>query len=316
MGTLTVTAVAASGFKLPSPRMLLAIRNILGNTLDILRSASGSPAGGSFAQYIPNVVAGNQERAVAPPLERDHYHCVTQEGFNDPACLQVGYGGCLPGWVNGSTVYFVVCDESFKDPSLAKRVRDEPLRAINMWGGIGVTFKEARREEKATFQIKYEDSLPGSTRKVYACSFFPQTTPGTLFVFGLALETANIGYLANILAHEIGHILGLRHEFAADAVWKGSSATREPGSVLWGKENDSSVMNYFPDLKQYSVQDHDRQELRDFYVCTEKKHKGLEFKNFEPGLFNFSGSGGGMFRALLSCMASNATHNCDFIVYI
>lgn len=149
-------------------------------------------------------------------------------------------------------------------------------------------FKQVSSDCPATFQIKYLDLPFDNDTTTYAESFFPQDRRGKMFVYKIALEEANLPYLTNILAHEMGHILGLRHTFAGDVVCTDTGETREEGSVLWGRRNESSVMNYFPDLKLYSVQEQDVDELRSFYDFTGKKYKGLTIRDFTPGKFRFA----------------------------
>ncbi|KAI1394955.1 hypothetical protein F4819DRAFT_227080 [Hypoxylon fuscum] len=84
---------------------------------------------------------------------------------------------------------------------------------------------------------------------------------GILYVYRLALTGDNEEHMAKILAHEIGHILGLRHEFAG---------VKETGSMLWGEPNAKSVMNYFPCAASWSaVQRQDIKEVKDFYALPE-----------------------------------------------
>jgi hypothetical protein len=73
--------------------------------------------------------------------------------------------------------------------------------------------------------------------------------------------------------------MGLRHEFAT------KSDSKETGSVLWGKENDSSIMNYFDHLSKWRVQKQDLDDLESFYASAEKKHEKLVIREFEPPAF-------------------------------
>ncbi|KAI1353627.1 hypothetical protein F5Y01DRAFT_275734 [Xylaria sp. FL0043] len=149
-----------------------------------------------------------------------------------------------------------------------------------MWNNIGVKFEYTGRRDMASFEVKYHN-MPSDDNpqnpSVYAQSFFPQDQAGTLFIYKLALEDANIGYLANILAHEIGHILGLRHEFPETEL-----------SVRWGKKNKKSVMNYFMHPSKFSVQEQDLIDLESFYNSTMGTYKGWPIRDFDPSACTFS----------------------------
>ncbi|KAI0554043.1 hypothetical protein F4679DRAFT_529261 [Xylaria curta] len=242
----------------------------------------------SGAYTLPNFIFGSQARAIAsPPGVGSSYHCATQQRADGTTRAQIGIDGYIPRWIKGATVTYVILEESFKTPDLACSTAAMVTKAIAMWKGIGVKLKQVPGNCPATFQIKYRDLPFDNRRDIYAEAFFPQDGPGTLFVYKLVLQASNRCYLANILAHEIGHILGLRHSFAGDFC-KETGKTKESGSVLWGARNESSVMNYFTDLKRYSVQEQDLEELRSFYNFTGETYKGLMVRDFEPCEFPFN----------------------------
>ncbi|RYP03676.1 hypothetical protein DL765_010422 [Monosporascus sp. GIB2] len=206
-----------------------------------------------------------------------HYHCATQRRSHTR--LQVGTDGFIPRWTKGSTVKYIVRTESFPTPDMATYTAGKLAEAISMWKGKGVRFQQVYPTCKATFQVIYHDMPAYNDANVYAEAFFPNNhspIKRTLIVYGPALNKSNRDYLANILSHEIGHIMGLRHEFAA------KTNSGETGSVLWGKENDSSIMNYFDHLSKWRVQKQDLEDLESFYESTEKKHEELVIREFEP----------------------------------
>ncbi|PNP55314.1 hypothetical protein THARTR1_04456 [Trichoderma harzianum] len=144
-----------------------------------------------------------------------------------------------------------------------------------MWGGIGVSFKQVARNDPATFAVIYENR----SRNAYACSFFPNESSRELIIYPPGLREPN--YLANILAHEVGHILGLRHEFAHDK-------EKEYPSALFGSENADSIMNYFDHPKQFQVREQDLEELERFYAYDKVQYGKLFIVDVNPEVLFFS----------------------------
>ncbi|KAH8746481.1 hypothetical protein F5882DRAFT_312351, partial [Hyaloscypha sp. PMI_1271] len=78
---------------------------------------------------------------------------------------------------------------------------------------------------------------------------------------------SSIDHLVNFFHHEIGHILGLRHELAP---------VKEPydKSVRLGPKNPMSIMNSSAPSSLY-VDDLDKTWLRQFYAYKKPIHKKL-----------------------------------------
>ncbi|KAL6701281.1 hypothetical protein J3F84DRAFT_2604 [Trichoderma pleuroticola] len=198
------------------------------------------------------------------------YRCATETyGCTE---VRVGTGDCIPRRCRDSVLSYTVDHESFPTPADAICVKEAMQKAACMWGGIAVPFKEVDCRDSATFVVKYH---PREWRAVYARAFFPDELPSELLVYNLALSNAT--YLANILAHELGHILGLRHEFADE-----DKQERKLRCVLFGKKNSRSIMNYYKDLGQLQVSEQDLKELEAFYAYDGEKYKGLLIHDYDP----------------------------------
>jgi hypothetical protein len=97
---------------------------------------------------------------------------------------------------------------------------------------------------------------------VLAQAFFPHEVDQDVIVYSYALEDDNRSILKAIFLHEIGHILGLRHEFAIEPDDKGNGPEGF-GAKQFLAKNRNSVMSYrnFPP----EMQDSDRTQTVAFY---------------------------------------------------
>ncbi|EHK19111.1 uncharacterized protein TRIVIDRAFT_224981 [Trichoderma virens Gv29-8] len=201
------------------------------------------------------------------------YNCITQgHGCTD---IRLGWDNEIARWSCWSEVTYVICHETF--PTFLLSLVEEAMRkAISMWKGIGVSFKQVQRNDQATFAVLYSDRK----RRAYASAFFPNEQSRKLFIYESGLLKAS--YLANILAHEIGHILGLRHEYT-DAYPDTDDEEKNYPSVCFGSKNDQSVM-VPKNPEQLQVHEKDLEELRSFYSYDREEYKGLPIREIDPTL--------------------------------
>jgi hypothetical protein len=217
--------------------------------------------------------ANNLDSGPAAAGPKDHYNCVT-ERF-DPssvASILVGLFTEIPRWKHGSTINFAAYAGGYPQPGDAQFAALRLWEAAQQWNSydLGVKFAWVGKLEDAAFVLEYG----GDKDSVLASAFFPNSQPlNTLFVYKLALDKYR-GILKNIFLHELGHTLGLRHEFALDP-------TRfEGGAIVWGSRNPKSVMSYvFPP----QVQQSDITDTKSFYQLQTLKVKELVIKDYIPG---------------------------------
>jgi hypothetical protein len=141
--------------------------------------------------------------------------------------------------------------------------------AMGEWNALelGVTFKYVEESEPAMFQLVYIQDASDSEGETYARSFFPNTTPNNrrLVVYAKSFADCNIGALTNIFCHELGHILGLRHEFAGT-----DENELRFKSVQFGQENLKSVMGYYKHPAMIHLHELDIMWTKRFYAYDQK----------------------------------------------
>ena len=195
------------------------------------------------------------------------YSCATEKkrAVNTGlSSLRVGAGQYSDRWAFGSTINFAAFAEGYPEKRYALLAAKELDMAAQEWNNVklGVQFKRVSNLEDAAFVLAYG----GDNGDTLAQAFFPNGKDfNTLNVYQRAFEGENIKMLKNIFLHELGHVLGLRHEFAAE---------REAGvrSSQIGTANPKSVMSYtFPP----EIQESDAEYARQFYSL-------LPIRDFEP----------------------------------
>lgn len=198
--------------------------------------------------------------------------CITQDPIpqnlrHDPAAIMVGMKNNVPRWKLGSVVKWSAWQMGYDSPGDANYAAAHCYLAAQKWNeaDVGVTFEYTPLAKDANFVLSYGGLRAG----VLASAYFPNDNDmNFVYVYEDVFGPEWKPYIWKVLTHELGHVLGLRHEFAMDP----DPNKFEGNAVRIGKPNELSVMNYRPEPPE--IQPSDITETREFYQMPAGKMLG------------------------------------------
>ncbi|RHZ46402.1 uncharacterized protein CDV56_102548 [Aspergillus thermomutatus] len=233
------------------------------------------------ADYTSQTVAGivDLQDKNNVSISESAYHCATQSSLpanipsSDVLSLQIGLqvsgNRVIYRWKKNSKINFAAFAEGYATSDQALFAARMLKKATDEWNELqlGVKFEWVSDVEDAAFVLAYG----GDAGSTLARAFFPNEQDlNMLYVYRLAFEPGKINYMKNIFLHELGHVLGLRHEFAPET---------EGGTVQLGPRNNKSVMSYtFPPV----IQTTDVESTLQFYSLTDAQIGGWPIEDCVP----------------------------------
>ncbi|EUC28713.1 hypothetical protein COCCADRAFT_40807 [Bipolaris zeicola 26-R-13] len=210
------------------------------------------------------------DNKVIPVSELTKYPCDTQEETDpslgpvpisnragttsdnnpdEPDSIVVGYDAIVPRWdirtTKGRVLQYFVQEDTFTSPEQARIAAKAFQEAADTWNELepGVSISKTNNQDTAHFYLVYKPNpTVGPGRNTLARAFFPHEVDQDVIVFSRAFDADAVPILKNIFQHEIGHILGLRHE----------GPTKDPKPIM--------SCNFPP-----TMQDIDREQIAKFY---------------------------------------------------
>ncbi|KAL4724310.1 hypothetical protein ACLX1H_008923 [Fusarium chlamydosporum] len=189
-----------------------------------------------------------------------------QSGITD---IVVGFNKEVPRWKPGSVVKWAAWRSGFKNQEDANYAAMQLAKAAELWNqaDIGVTFEWVPLAKDASFVLYHAGDGAG----VLAQAFFPNHDDlSALKVFSDAFASDFKPLMYKIFTHELGHVLGLRHEFAITGLPELGIEAEELGAVQLGPRNPKSVMTYSDPLPELQQSDIDSTKM--FYALKQDKN--------------------------------------------
>ncbi|OAL45399.1 zincin [Pyrenochaeta sp. DS3sAY3a] len=243
------------------------------------------------------------------PEQKRIYPCITQKGCNPTYNIPededsqdedadhpyrgpeivVGYEAEIPRWIANTTnptqlLYFVLPTD-FPTPEDKKYTAVAFADAAKQWNniGLGVNIAPAPDKASAHFFVRYYKSAPGDKdQNNLAVAFFPHNVTD-VWVYPASLNDPFWkACLMNTFLHEIGHIMGLRHEFALDLKADGKPEEKE-AAQRYESVDATSVMSY--EAINY-LRDTDIKDVKKFYSLENGKllDHNIPIKDYSPKL--------------------------------
>ena len=208
------------------------------------------------------------QRGIAPTIgaaPAAYFDDKKSSNEKNPDSLVIGIGNIIPRWDNTPAIQllYFVRNDTFRSSSDAHDAATAFQQAAEEWNklNIGVTITSTNDRAQANFFLVWKPDDP-EEEGVLAEAFFPNDRDQDVIVYAFALDVPdNRKILKNIFMHELGHVLGLRHEFAIKRDGDGYGPEQEP-AVQFERKNPLSVMSYkFPPR----LQDTDKEDIKKFY---------------------------------------------------
>jgi Pregnancy-associated plasma protein-A len=161
------------------------------------------------------------------------YNCITQPK-QSPAAVVIGWNGRIDIWSPQATVNYVV-NRSGLSVEQAGMMGWQFALAHSAWNaaGVGVTFNLVSNPDDAAFEVVFG----GHSDIASAMAFFPNTDVLSRILVYDNWFTADETFRNKVALHELGHTLGLRHEFAPET-------EQGTGAVVFGPRDEFSIMTY------------------------------------------------------------------------
>jgi hypothetical protein len=208
------------------------------------------------------------------------YPCTTEDNITSSLAFNMTRNGStaeIHRFQPGSTLSYFIDERDLPLHDVA-RLKVAMHTAAHSWnlGNTGIIFQEVLYAATAAAFHVVHDPHMGS--EIYAKAFFPNDYDKTLTVGPRSFRRDKVDFLSNVLCHELGHVLGIRHT-SWETTEPGRTAFYFPTRALDG----ASVMNcnLAHNLALLVISDRDAREVRQLYSLSRGLHdRGALYGNF------------------------------------
>lgn len=197
------------------------------------------------------------------------------DGDGKQRLIGIGRDGKMVRWKPGLALSFYVAKETFPTQEKYSTARESVRSATEDWmAACGVQFQykpeldtaaPAARAGGALFHVMHYDSRG----RFIAAAFFPDDPPERRVVLIDPSFYASTGFdNVGVLRHELGHVLGFRHEHIRSGAPPGCPGEPLYGTIDLTRYDPKSVMHYFcagAGERALDITDLDRQGAQRLY---------------------------------------------------
>jgi hypothetical protein len=175
-----------------------------------------------------------------------------KEDLNGLELLGVAHNGKMVRWKPGLALSYYLARETFPSSEEYKMARDDMAKAAEDWMAVcGVQFDyrsefdddPSKRPGGALFSVEFVDA----GGRFIAAAFFPDYPPARrLVVMDPSFFYPDLGFSrVGVLRHELGHVLGFRHEHIKSGAPAGCPGEELYDTIDLTPYDPDSVMHYF-----------------------------------------------------------------------
>ncbi len=155
-------------------------------------------------------------RPKMPKSTKRTYRCTTQQHESLDDLIIGKVGGMVHLWESNSVINWIARADGYPSPQHAIEAAVALYRAAEQWNEVmegRVRFHYVSRFDDAAFQLRYGGDQGGTAARAFTPDQWRKTL-NIVSINQIQFDPKHRPFMVNTMLHELGHVLGLRHEFA------------------------------------------------------------------------------------------------------